>query len=318
MKILVTGGAGYIGSHLVLSLCDQGYEVSVLDNLSSGSEEAVDKRALLINGSTLNIDDIKKGLEGADCVIHLAAFKAAGESMINPGKYSTNNIIGTINVLNTMLDMHISNFIFSSTAAVYGNPEYLPIDEKHPLKPINYYGFTKLQVENILKWYSKTKGLNYASLRYFNAAGYQRSGKIITPEKKPANLIPLVVEVAAGKRKSFDVFGDDYETFDGTGVRDYIHVEDLASAHLKAIQYLKNNDSLIVNLGSGNRFSVKDVIKMCEEVTGRGINYNISKRREGDPGELYASSSLALSSLKWEAEFSDLKTIIETTWHIYQ
>ena len=228
MRVLVTGGAGYIGSHVVLELCDKGYEVVVLDDLSSGNKGAVDKRAKFINGSTLNNSDVELGLEKVEAVIHLAAFKAAGESMVDPIKYSQNNILGSINLLNAIIKHKINSFVFSSTAAVYGYPEYLPLDENHPLEPINYYGFTKLEIEKILQWYSELKGLKFAALRYFNAAGYDINGRLNFLEKNPANLIPTTMEVASGMRNKMHVFGNDYNTYDGTGLRDYIHVSDLA------------------------------------------------------------------------------------------
>ena len=205
MRVLVTGGAGYIGSHVVLELCENGYEVVVLDDLSSGNKDAVDSRAKFINGSTLNNSDIELGLEKVEAVIHLAAFKAAGESMLEPIKYSQNNIMGTINLLNAIIKHKINSFVFSSTAAVYGFPEYLPLDENHPLTPINYYGFTKLEIERILQWYSELKGLKFAALRYFNAAGYDINGRLNFLEKNPANLIPITMEVASGMRNKMHV-----------------------------------------------------------------------------------------------------------------
>ena len=216
MKILVTGGAGYIGSHVVLSLCDNGEDVVVLDDLSSGTQNAIDDRAKFILGSTLNKKDTDTALDGVDVVIHLAAFKAAGESMLYPTKYSQNNIVGTINLINSMIDQDVNNFIFSSTAAVYGYPKYLPLDENHPLNPINYYGFTKLEIERILDWYNNLTGLKYAALRYFNAAGYDKTGRINHLEKNPQNLIPIVMEVPSGFRKKLEVFGNEYDTKDGT------------------------------------------------------------------------------------------------------
>ena len=202
MKILVTGGAGYIGSHVVLELCNSGYQVVVLDDLSNGNQNSIDERAEFFWGSTLVKEDVEKALNNVDAVIHLAAFKAAGESMTNPIKYSQNNINGTITLLNSMIEKEIKYFIFSSTAAVYGNPNYLPIDEKHPLNPMNFYGFTKLEIERILEWYGKLTGLKFANLRYFNAAGHDPSSKISHIEKDPENLIPIVMEVASGKGKS--------------------------------------------------------------------------------------------------------------------
>jgi len=318
MKILVTGGAGYIGSHVVLALCECRYDVVVLDDLSSGNREAVDDRAEFIQGSTLNNDNVATALNGVDAVIHLAAFKAAGESMIDPGKYSQNNISGTISLLNAMITYEVDKFIFSSTAAVYGYPKYLPLDENHPLEPINYYGFTKLEIERILKWYGELKGLKYATLRYFNAAGYDPQRRIQFLEKNPANLIPIVMEVASGRREKMEVFGNDYDTSDGTGVRDYIHVTDLATAHVKAIEYLNENESIILNLATGESHSVLDVINKTKEISGKNIPYHIVDRRPGDPAELYARTTLAFDQLDWKANHSGLKSLIETTWQVYK
>ena len=318
MKILITGGAGYIGSHVVLALCECRYDVVVLDDLSSGNREAVDDRAEFIQGSTLNNDNVATALNGVDAVIHLAAFKAAGESMIDPGKYSQNNISGTISLLNAMITHEVDKFIFSSTAAVYGYPKYLPLDENHPLEPINYYGFTKLEIERILKWYGELKGLKYATLRYFNAAGYDPQRRIQFLEKNPANLIPIVMEVASGRREKMEVFGNDYDTTDGTGVRDYIHVTDLATAHVKAIEYLNENESIILNLATGESHSVLDVINKTKEISGKNIPYHIVDRRPGDPAELYARTTLAFDQLDWKANHSGLKSLIETTWQVYK
>jgi UDP-glucose 4-epimerase len=318
MKILVTGGAGYIGSHVVLALCECRYDVVVLDDLSSGNREAVDDRAEFIQGSTLNNDNVATALNGVDAVIHLAAFKAAGESMIDPGKYSQNNISGTISLLNAMITHEVDKFIFSSTAAVYGYPKYLPLDENHPLEPINYYGFTKLEIERILKWYGELKGLKYATLRYFNAAGYDPQRRIQFLEKNPANLIPIVMEIASGRREKMEVFGNDYDTTDGTGVRDYIHVTDLATAHVKAIEYLNENESIILNLATGESHSVLDVINKTKEISGKNIPYHIVDRRPGDPAELYARTTLAFDQLDWKANHSGLKSLIETTWQVYK
>ena len=317
MRVLVTGGAGYIGSHVVLELCENGYEVVVLDDLSSGNKGAVDSRAKFINGSTLNNSDIELGLEKVEAVIHLAAFKAAGESMLEPIKYSQNNIMGTINLLNAIIKHKINSFVFSSTAAVYGFPEYLPLDENHPLTPINYYGFTKLEIERILQWYSKLKGLKFAALRYFNAAGYDINGRLNFLEKNPANLIPITMEVASGMRNKMHVFGNDYDTHDGTGLRDYIHVSDLAEAHVKALNFLQNNNNLTVNLSTGQQHSVIDVINMTNKISSKEIDYEIVERRPGDPAELYASSDLAYDTLNWKPKYSDLKTLIQSTWNVY-
>ncbi|MBT3590485.1 MAG: UDP-glucose 4-epimerase GalE, partial [Candidatus Marinimicrobia bacterium] len=223
--ILVTGGAGYIGSHVVLALLEAGHNVTIFDDLSLGFKSNIDDRAHFILGSTLDNTSLDEAFsKGFDAVVHLAAFKAAGESMTHPEKYSNNNIAGTINLLNAMVKANVKQFIFSSTAAVYGYPKYLPVDEHHMVNPINYYGYTKLAVEQQLKWYSKLKGIHFAALRYFNAAGYDVDGRVPNKEKNPANLLPIVMEVASGMRESMLVFGDDYKTKDGTGVRDYIHV----------------------------------------------------------------------------------------------
>ena len=317
MKVLVTGGAGYIGSHTVLELCEYGYDVVVLDDLSLGDRNAVADRATFIHGSTLNTANLAKGLDDVSAVIHLAAFKAAGESMIDPGKYSYNNITGTLSLLDAMAEHEIDQFVFSSTAAVYGYPEYLPLDENHSLKPINYYGFTKLEIERFLKWYGDLKGLKFAVLRYFNAAGYDPKGRLTSLEKNPNNLLPIVMEVASGMREKMQVFGNDYDTHDGTGVRDYIHVSDLATAHVKALKYIQDHNELTVNLATGESHSVMDVIHMAESITGQKINYDLVDRRVGDPAKLYAHSTLALDALNWKAVHSDLTSLVKTTWQVY-
>ena len=318
MKILVTGGAGYIGSHVVLLLCDEGHDIIVLDNLSLGTKEAVDKRAVFIEGSILNKEELIKSLADVDAVIHLAAYKSAGESMQNPQKYSENNVLGSMNLLRAMIEENVKNIIFSSSAAVYGLPEYLPLDEKHPLKPINHYGYTKLQTEKTIDLYGKEKQISYTNLRYFNAAGYDALGRITSLEKNPANLIPSVMEVASGKRNKLLIYGNDFETIDGTGVRDYIHVSDLARAHLAALDLISTQQSTTLNLGSEKQYSVMEVIRSAEKITGKQIPYEIVDRREGDPDKIYASTEKAQNLLKWSAEASELDNIIETTWRIYK
>ena len=318
MKILVTGGAGYIGSHVVLDLLEADHDVIILDDLSLGVELNIHSDAQFIFGSTLDNEALKVCFQDqVDAVIHLAAFKAAGESMTDPEKYSKNNISGTINLLNAMTDHGVHTFVFSSSAAVYGYPEYLPIDEDHPTDPINYYGFTKLVIESFLEWYGKLRGLKYVSLRYFNAAGYDPKGRILGLEQNPANLLPIVMEVASGERDKMEVFGDDYDTPDGTGVRDYIHVSDLASAHVKALDYLQSGDSIIVNLATGEGYSVLDVIEKAREITGHPIPYEITARREGDPAKLIATSESAGELLDWEPKLSDLESLLKTTWRVY-
>ena len=318
MKILVTGGAGYIGSHVVLDLLEADHDVIILDDLSLGVELNIHSDAQFIFGSTLDNEALKVCFrDQVDAVIHLAAFKAAGESMTDPEKYSKNNISGTINLLNAMTDHGVHTFVFSSSAAVYGYPEYLPIDEDHPTDPINYYGFTKLVIESFLEWYGKLRDLKYVSLRYFNAAGYDPKGRILGLEQNPANLLPIVMEVASGERDKMEVFGDDYDTPDGTGVRDYIHVSDLASAHVKALDYLQSGDSIMVNLATGEGYSVLDVIEKAREITGHPIPYEITARREGDPAKLIATSESALELLDWEPKLSDLESLLKTTWRVY-
>ena len=318
MKVLVTGGAGYIGSHVVMGLCESGHEVVVIDNLSSGEKDAVDSRATFIKGSIQKKEDLNQCFEGVDTVVHLAALKSVNESMQFPQKYSENNITGTLSLLETMHENNVKHIIFSSTAAVYGEPEYLPLDEKHPLKPINFYGYTKLSAENLLEWYKELMGISYISLRYFNAAGYDASGRIKYLEKNPQNLIPIIMEVAAGKREKVDVFGDNYDTPDGTGIRDYIHVSDLVKAHLNALELIQTNQRAPINLGSDQQYSVMDVIKIAEKISGKDIPYKIVQRREGDPAKIYASTAYAKKILNWSAEHSSLENIIETTWRIYK
>ena len=316
-KILIIGGAGYIGSHVVHELCDQGYNTIILDDLSTGQVENIDSRANFIKNSFSNNNILADILKDVKCVIHLAALKAAGESMLNPSIYMKNNIIDTFNLIELCIENNVKNFIFSSSAAVYGSPEYLPIDEKHPLNPVNYYGFTKMVIEKQLLWYSDLKNINVACLRYFNAAGYDINGRIRGKEKKPENLLPIVMEVANKTRKSFNVFGNDYDTKDGTCLRDYIHVNDLATAHVKSIDALNNNNKLILNLATGNNYSVLDVINQAEIITNKNIKYNIVERRHGDPDKLYATSHQAKNILNWIPQYSDLNTILESMWKIY-
>ena len=321
MKIFVTGGAGYIGSHVVYELCDAGHEVTIFDDLSLGREENIDKRAKFVLGSTLDNQQLNKALndKGFDAVIHLAAWKAAGESMEKPEKYAVNNIVGSMNLLNAVNDASIKNFVFSSTAAVYGSPSYLPIDEKHPINPANYYGYTKVFVEENLKWFSQLKGLNYAALRYFNAAGYDVQGRINGKEKNPNNLLPIIMETACGVRDKVQVYGDDYNTIDGTGVRDYIHVNDLATAHVLALNYLVDKKkNLIVNLSTERGYSVLEAINKAKEITGKDIPYQIVGRRDGDPDTVVASFAKANKILNWKAKYSDLETILSTMWNIYK
>ena len=320
MKILVTGGAGYIGSHVVYELIDQGHDVTILDDMSLGLEENIDPRSIFVQGSTHSDSDLDSVLSvGFDGIIHLAAWKAAGESMIDPAKYAHNNLMGTINLLNACDRHGIKRFVFSSTSSVYGNPEYIPIDENHPTEPISYYGETKLQVEKNLKWFSELKGIRFGVLRYFNAAGYDIKGRIKGRERNALNLIPIAMEVAAGIREKMQVFGDNYDTHDGTGVRDYIHVSDLAIAHMKALNYISENDKdLLVNLATGEGHSVLDVINKSKEVSGKDIPFDIVGRRAGDPAIVVAVSNRANKVLDWSTKYSDLDTLIRTAWDVYK
>ncbi len=320
-KLLVIGGAGYIGSHIVLNVLERGYETTIFDDLSTGIKKNINNDANFVQGSTLSTSDLSELFkkDKYDHVIHLAASKASGESMLNPSKYATNNIIGSLNLINFCAKHKVKSFIFSSSAAVYGIPEYNPIDESHPLRPTNYYGYTKLMIENNLRWFSKLKKMRFATLRYFNAAGYDTKKRILGLEKNPQNLIPIVMEAALGLRKKIDIFGNDYLTKDGTGVRDYIHVSDLTSAHLGAIDYIKREKkNLTINLGSGGGHSVLDIVKKVQEICNVSIRYDFKKRRFGDSDLMTANSELAKKLMHWEAKYSDLDTIIKSTWSVYK
>jgi len=320
MHVLAVGGAGYIGSHVVRALLDRGHKVTVFDNLSSGGRENLFPEAAFIHGDILNYEQIRQALNGGiDAFIHLAAFKAAGESMIIPEKYSINNINGTINLLNAAMDCGVKKMVFSSSAAIYGEPKYLPVDESHPLEPQNYYGFTKLEIERFLQWYDRLKGLRYAALRYFNAAGYDVDQRIYGLERKPENLLPVVMETAVGIRPQLSIFGDDYDTEDGTCIRDYVHVNDLADAHVKSLEYIAEKDSSItVNLGSQNGISVKTMVQKAREITGKAIPAQIVARRPGDAAKMIASSKEAHRILGWKAKHSDVDTLISSTWRVYK
>jgi len=321
MNILILGGAGYIGSHVVQEFLERGCRITVYDNLSSGLKENLSPKAQFVHGDICDyaslLDAMKSG-DPPDAIVHLAAFKSVGESMLKPEKYSYNNIAGTLNVLNAALEAGVKNIVFSSSAAVYGAPAYLPVDEKHPTNPESYYGFTKLEIERFLHWYEKLKGMRYASLRYFNAAGYDVQERVSGLEQNPANLIPIIMEVACGTREELQIFGDDYDTPDGSCIRDYIHVSDLAVAHSKALDYITKTDkSLVVNLGSETGISVKETLETARRITGKNIPAKIAGRRPGDPAKLTASAAVARQLLGWEARYSDMETIIETSWKAY-
>lgn len=320
MKILVIGGAGYIGSHVCHAFSDRGDSVAIFDNFSSGSRINYPADTIVHEGDILDKAFLEKVLKkGWDGVVHLAAFKAAGESMSEPGKYAVNNISGTINILNAMVEAGSPPFVFSSSAAIFGEPVHLPIDENHRKEPENFYGYTKLEIENLLGWYDKLKGLKSASLRYFNAAGYDEDGRVSEPEKNPQNLLPVLMEAAAGIRGEVIINGDDFDTPDGTCIRDYVHVCDLADAHVKAMDYLiAENRSIKVNLGSETGISVAEMVREAIRISGVEFANSVGPRRPGDPANLVATSALAKQLLGWEAARSSAETLLLSTWNIYK
>ena len=318
MKVLVIGGAGYIGSHVVKEMMAAGHTVTVFDNLSSGLRQNLFPENGFIYGNILIPGDIEAAFaQGFDAFVHLAAFKAVGESMEKPEKYSVNNITGSLNIMNAAVKYNCLKMIFSSSAATFGEPQYLPMDEKHPQNPINYYGFTKLEIERFMDWYDQLKGMKFAALRYFNAAGYDPEGVVCGLEQKPENLLPRVMEAALGQRQ-LKIFGTDYETRDGTCIRDYVHVTDLARAHVMALDYIsKKGESLKLNLGTANGTTVKEIIDAARKITGKPIPAEEAPRRPGDPASLYATSAKAKELLGWEPKYSDVDTLVETTWKVY-
>jgi UDP-glucose 4-epimerase len=311
-KILVTGGAGYIGSHCVLSLLENGYEVVIFDNLSTGHIETVEKlkkygHVDFVKGDLQNLSDIKSlfNLYKTDAVIHFAAFSQVGESVINPQKYYMNNVCGTLNLLSAMLVAGVKKIVFSSTAATYGEPVYIPIDEKHPQNPINPYGQTKLMIEKIMDDYDKAYGLKSVRLRYFNVAGADSQGRVGEWHEPETHLIPNILKSTFSGGQTFKMFGTDYDTKDGTCVRDYINVEDLAQAHLLALDYLnKGGETNYFNLGTNDGNTVKEVFSACEKVTEKNIPVDICPRREGDPASLVADNTKAKSVLGWKTQNS--------------
>lgn len=320
MHILVIGGAGYIGSHVVKALLNRNMKVTVFDNLSTGTKLNLFPQAGFIEGDILNYNQILSALkQNVDGIVLLAGKKAVGESMENPMKYALNNINGVINVLNAMVEANVKKAIFSSSAAVYGMPQYLPLDENHPVNPMSFYGFTKLETERFLKWYDQLKGIKFVSLRYFNAVGYDENGDIKGLEENPQNLLPIVMEALIGKREKLKIFGNDYPTRDGTCIRDYIHVTDLGSAHALALEYLeKGGESQVLNLGTSIGSSVLEMVNKTQEVTGKKVPYEFAPRRSGDPAELTAKSDKAKEILGWTPTHSDLENIITSTWNMYK
>ncbi len=323
MHVVVVGGAGYIGSHVVRTFLDRGMDVTVFDNLSKGKRENLFPQADFFEGDIRDDESLDRCLGAGgppiDAVVHLAALKAAGESMEQPSPYALNNIAGSIKLFAAMDRAGIPACVFSSSAAVYGEPHFLPVTEDHPTRPENFYGFTKLEIERVLGWYEQLGKIRFAALRYFNAAGYDPEGRVGSLEESPANLVPLVMEVALGSRPSLDIFGDDFATRDGSGVRDYIHVSDLADAHLLALDYLvENKAGFTVNLGSERGTSVFEMLAAARRISGREIPARVAPRRPGDPAELVASSATAKRLLGWEPRYSDIDTIIDTTWRTYR
>ncbi len=317
MAILVTGGAGYIGSHTAAELLEANEEVVIVDNLQKGHKDA-------ILGGKFHKGDLRDDVfldkvfkeNSIDAVIHFAADSLVGESVTDPLKYYNNNVVSTLRLLTKMKEYGVKKIVFSSTAATYGEPENIPILENDRTLPTNPYGETKLSVEKALKWADNAYGINYVSLRYFNAAGAHVSGKIGEDHKPESHLIPIILQAALGKRESIQIFGDDYSTPDGSCVRDYIHVTDLAQAHILALKRLRNGGgSSIYNLGNGKGFSVKEVIALARKVTGIDIKEVTAPRRAGDPAVLIASSEKIQKELKWEPKYNDLSTIIETAWN---
>ena len=314
MKVLVTGGAGYIGSVVTEELIKAGHETVVYDNLSYGHRAAVQQPAEFVEGDLLDGEKLRGVLREhhIEAVMHMAAFALVGESVTNPAKYYQNNLVGGLSLLEAMKEGDVNRLVFSSTCATYGEPETIPIDEGFPNHPTNPYGESKLAFERALRWYEGAYGLRYASLRYFNAAGAtERCGESHDPE---THLIPLVLQAAAGTRDAIQIFGDDYPTRDGTCVRDYIHIVDLAAAHILALGILDER-SAIYNLGcGGDGYTVREVINTACEVTGREIPTHLAPRRAGDPAVLIASSEKIRRELGWRPQYQDLKTIIQSAW----
>lgn len=312
MRVLVTGGAGSIGSVVAAQLVGAGHHVTVLDNLSNGHAAAVPQGAVLEVGEIADRTLLGRLLAGTEAVMHLAASIEVGESMRVPIRHFRNNVSATLVLLEAMLDHQVPQIVFSSTAAVYGNPERNPVPESAAIAPTNPYGESKAMVERVLSWLSCQNGLRYASLRYFNAAGGPPSRH---PQRRlEAHLIPLVLDVAQGRREVVEIFGDDYPTPDGTPVRDYVHVEDLAAAHLLALQALRTRQRLIYNLGNGSGFSVQDVVEVARRVTGHPIPSLTVGRRAGDPAALVADSRAIREELGWEPRYADLQAIVASAW----
>ncbi|HUK46438.1 MAG TPA: UDP-glucose 4-epimerase GalE [Terriglobales bacterium] len=313
MAVLVVGGAGYIGSHTAHVLQRKGYDVIIYDNLSTGHRELAEGFELVV-GDIGDSAKLAKVLSRCDSVMHFAAHAYVGESVQNPKKYYHNNVIAALTLLDAAIESRVRKFIFSSTCAVYGNPLKVPITESNPRQPVNPYGATKLAFENALEAYGRAYGLRYVSFRYFNAAGADENGKIGEIHDPETHLIPLIFQAIQGKRAALEIFGDDYPTPDGTCIRDYIHVTDLAEAHVLGLEYLSKGESAAINLGTGKGHSVTEVVAAVKKITGHKVPINIGPRRPGDPPELVADPSLAQKLLKWKAKYS-LDEIIRTAWN---
>lgn len=314
--VLVVGGAGYIGSHMVKMLAAHGYRPVVVDDLSGGRREAVAGHELLV-GHAGDADFVGAAIARVEpvAVMHFASFIQVGESMADPAKYYRNNVVETLSLLDAMRAHDVGNFIFSSTAAIFGDPDYVPIDERHPCAPINPYGRSKLMVEQVLEDYDRGHGLRSVCLRYFNAAGADPDGELGECHEPETHLIPLILQVAGGRRPDIVVYGEDYDTPDGTCVRDYIHIQDLCTAHLAALEHLLSGGrSERFNLGNGQGFSVREVIEAARRVTGHAIPVRIGERRPGDPPRLVADATRARTQLGWKPGFAALDTIIRHAW----
>jgi UDP-glucose-4-epimerase GalE len=320
MKIFVAGGAGYIGSHTVKELIQEGFEVLIFDNFSTGRKELIAGGDLL-EGDLRDRDSLKKAFSSRDigAVFHFASLIQVGESYLNPKKYYTHNLLSSLNLLEAVIEAKVKYFIFSSSAAVYGIPERIPIPESHPLNPINPYGQTKLFVEKILQDYEKAYGIKFISLRYFNAAGADPDGQLGEMHEPETHLIPNILLFLLGEKKNFDLFGTDFPTLDGTAVRDYIHVTDLAKAHILALRHLLSNPkSEFINLGTNKDYSVLEIIKKTEIITGEKVAYCKKPKRKGDVPILLASKEKAEQTLGWKPQYSDIETIIKTAWAWHQ
>ncbi|MBC1429000.1 UDP-glucose 4-epimerase GalE [Listeria seeligeri] len=317
MSIIVLGGAGYIGSHAVAELVNRGYNVVVVDNLKTGHKEAIHEKAKFYQGDIRDKDFLSSVFEReiVDGVIHFAASSLVGESMEEPLQYLNNNVYGTQILLEVMEQFGVKNIVFSSSAATYGEPERVPITESMPTNPESTYGDTKLIMEKMMKWCDKAYGMKYVALRYFNVAGAKSDGIIGEDHQPESHLVPIILQVALGQREKLAIYGDDYNTPDGTCIRDYVHVEDLIDAHIRSLEYLKNGgESNIFNLGSSKGFSVQEILGAARSVTGKTIPAEVVARRAGDPGTLIAASDKARDVLGWEPTYTDIKDIIATAW----